>query len=283
MNLNTADSSASSADRTLPILQVDAFAASRFRGNPAAVVPLTDDWLDAELMQAIALENHLSETAFFHGSDGVYQLRWFTPTLEVELCGHATLASGYVVLTQLEPGRERVTFESRSGPLHVTRQDDRFALDFPTVELEPCDSTDALVGALGADRSTIVDVRHNEDDHVVIFESESAVRAITPNFEAIEALPKRVGCLITGPADDPNVDYVCRYFAPSAGVPEDPATGSAQCRLAPIWSERLGKKRMVSHQISRRGGELFVDMGIGEGRVEIAGRVIPYLVGEITV
>ncbi len=257
----------------LPIYQVDAFASQRFRGNPAAVVPVTEP-LSASLMQSIALENNLSETAFVHGSDGTYSIRWFTPTTEVALCGHATLASAFIVFQHLEPSLESVSFTSASGPLSVTRDRRRLTLNFPAIHVPESTTSPELEKALGVVPSQVYE---DDADHVVFLESESDVLDVKPDFEALRALGKSIGAIVTAPGD--NVDYVCRYFAPGSGVNEDPVTGSAQCRLAPLWAQHLGTSEFVCRQVSTRGGELHVRLA-GD-RVLIGGECVQYLVGEI--
>jgi PhzF family phenazine biosynthesis protein len=263
----------------LPLYQIDAFADRVFRGNPAAVCPL-ERWLPDATMQAIAAENNLAETAFFvprAGKGGVpidYDLRWFTPEAEIDLCGHATLASGHVVFTTLEPGRESVTFHSRSGPLTVQRSGDRLAMDFPARPPGRCEPPAGLREALGATPREVGLSR----DLMAVFESEDDVRALKPSFDGIRALGV-FGVIATAPGRD--VDFVSRFFAPLMGVPEDPVTGSAHCTLVPYWAQRLGKRMLVARQISSRGGELYCeDRG---DRVVIAGHAVRYLEGTIDV
>lgn len=257
----------------LPIYQVDAFASKVFAGNPAAVCPL-ESWLPDELLQAIAAENNLSETAYLVKVGSDYRLRWFTPALEVDLCGHATLASGYVIMTHLEPRRERVRFHTRSGPLEVARQGDLLTMDFPAAEAKPYEGLDALAAALGArPMQALIATKA-----MAVFEREADVAALAPNMERVAALDCD-GVIATAPGD--NCDFVSRYFAPAAGIPEDLVTGSAHCILTPYWAKRLGKQSLQALQISRRGGELLVEHR-GE-RVAIAGRVAPYMVGRIAV
>ncbi len=258
----------------LPLYQVDAFAPRTFAGNPAAVVPLAR-WLSDELLQAIAAENNLSETAYLVGGSGEYQIRWMTPASEVDLCGHATLASAWVVFEKLEPGRTEVTFSSKSGPLHVTRKAELLTLDFPSQPPEPASAAkDALAAALGrAPREAWTSV-----DYMAVFETEDEVRALAPDMKSLAALDRR-GVIATAPGRA--VDFVSRFFAPAYGIPEDPVTGSAHCTLVPYWSKRLGKTRLQALQVSPRGGELTCeDRG---PRVSIAGRVVGYLEGTIEV
>lgn len=252
---------------------VDAFTDRRFRGNPAAVVPL-ERWLDDVLMQSIALENHLSETAFFVREGDHWRIRWFTPASEVDLCGHATLAAAFVLTTLLEPALTRVTFASRGGTLTATREGDRFALDFPARHGVACAVAPGLAAALGV---TPLET-HLAVDLMAVLASEAEVRAVRPDFTAIAALGVR-GLIVTAPGED--CDFVSRFFAPAVGVPEDPVTGSAHCTLAPYWAARLGKNSLHARQVSARGGELWCELR-GE-RVKIAGHAVKYLEGEIEV
>ncbi|MFZ5791237.1 MAG: PhzF family phenazine biosynthesis protein [Pseudomonadota bacterium] len=257
----------------LPIYQIDAFAERRFAGNPAAVVPL-QAWLPDATLQAIAAENNLSETAYFVREGDGFHLRWFTPTVEVELCGHATLASGFVISTYLEPGRTRMSFRSVSGTLGVERRGDLYALDFPARPPKQVAMPDGIERALGARPAAMLAAEY----WLAVFESEEEVAAVTPDAAAILALG-RDGVIATAPGR--SSDYVCRYFAPHAGIPEDPATGSAQCICVPYWAERLGKTRLTARQISRRVGSFECELK-GE-RVDIAGRCALYLEGRIHV
>jgi PhzF family phenazine biosynthesis protein len=255
----------------LPLYQVDAFASEPFRGNPAAVMPL-DAWLPDATLQAIAAENNLSETAFLVRNGPDYDLRWFTPELEIDLCGHATLASGFVVLAELEPLRESVTFHTRSGPLAVTRDGPRLAMDFPARPPEPCATPEGLARGLGRAPERTLRSR----DLLAVFATEEDVLALRPDMALLAALDA-LGVIVTAPGR--GADFVSRFFAPRAGVPEDPVTGSAHCTLVPYWSERLGKKRLHAFQVSRRGGELFCE-NRGE-RVGIAGHAVLVLEGTL--
>lgn len=257
----------------IPIRQVDAFTGRVFGGNPAAVCPL-EAWLEAELLQAIALENNLSETAFLVPRGDDWELRWFTPTVEVALCGHATLAAAHVVFEDLRPGSERVRFHSQSGPLTVDREGELLVLDFPADTLEPAPKQEAWTSALGAEPRELWRTR----GHLALFESEAQVRALQPDFAAIRALGT-YAVIATAPGEE--VDFVSRFFAPAQGVDEDPVTGSAHCALTPFWSKRLKKRELSAHQVSARGGELSCT-DAGE-RVRIAGRAVRYLTGEIEV
>ena len=258
----------------LRLFQLDAFTGRVFAGNPAAVVPL-DAWLPDGTLQSIAAENNLSETAFLVGTSGDYHIRWMTPTDEVDLCGHATLASAWVVLNAIERGRIDVRFRSKSGPLRVTAEGDRLALDFPSRPPAPAaESAPAVAAALGAQARAVLASR----DYMAVFESEDAVRALAPDMAKVTALD-RMAVIATAPGRDS--DFVSRFFAPAVGVPEDPVTGSAHCTLVPYWSKRLGKMSLFARQVSARGGELWCE-DRGE-RVSIAGRCVAYLEGTIEV
>jgi PhzF family phenazine biosynthesis protein len=252
---------------TLPLFQVDAFADRPFVGNPAAVCPLTAAIPDA-LMQDIAAENNLSETAFFHPQGDAFSLRWFTPTTEVDLCGHATLASAFVLMTELEPARTEVAFRTRSGLLSVRRHDDEWVLDFPANPAAPADAATVarVAEALRAQPREVVRAK----SLFAVFESAAAVRAVAPDFTALAALGTGVGITAPGADETRPVDFVSRYFAPGFGVDEDPVTGSAHCTLAPLWAARLGKTALRARQVSRRGGE--VSCAVAGDRVQIGGQ-----------
>ncbi|NIA70480.1 PhzF family phenazine biosynthesis protein [Pelagibius litoralis] len=252
---------------------VDAFTDVAFGGNPAGICPL-DAWLPSETMQAIAFENNLSETAFFVANATGYHLRWFTPKIEVSLCGHATLASAYVIARHINPGVEKVLFDSASGPLLVTRRGEVFTLDFPVSRPEPFDDKGAVFEALGVQPQAVL----KAGKMMAVLADETAVRDVEPHLERVSRLPAD-GLIVTAPGDD--CDFVSRFFAPHAGIPEDPVTGSAHCVLTPYWAERLGKTVMEARQISARGGKLTVE-DRGE-RVLLSGRVTPYLEGRIRV
>jgi PhzF family phenazine biosynthesis protein len=258
----------------LRLFQVDAFASRVFAGNPAAVVPL-DDWLPDATLQSIAAENNLSETAFLVGAAGDYHIRWMTPEDEVDLCGHATLASAWVVFNELEKGRTEVRFRSQSGPLRVSTEGDRLALDFPSRPPEPADgSVEAVAAALGARPRLVLASR----DYLAVIETEDEVRGLKPDMAKVAALD-RMAVIATAPGR--GCDFVSRFFVPSLGIPEDPVTGSAHCTLVPYWSRRLGKTSLFARQVSARGGELWCE-DRGE-RVKIAGRCAKYLEGTIEV
>jgi len=254
------------------LFQIDAFTDRRFAGNPAAVCPL-EEWLDDPVMQAIAAENNLSETAFFVPAGDQFALRWFTPVREIDLCGHATLASAFVVLRYLQPERDVVTFSSQSGPLTVSRDGDRLRMDFPAWEAKECAAPAALLAGLGQPPAELRRTR----DYLAIYASEREIRELRPDMQRLITLDASV--IVTAPGD--SVDFVSRFFAPQAGIPEDPVTGSAHCTLVPYWARRLGKAALHARQLSRRGGELFCEQH-GD-RVWIAGQAVTYLDGMIEV
>ena len=258
-----------------PLYQLDAFTLGPdhpFSGNPAAVC-LLDSWLDDGLMQAIAAENNLSETAFCLTTATGHALRWFTPRVEVPLCGHATMATAWVVFEKTAHPRDSVTFDTKSGPLTVTRSGDRLSMGFPALATRPHAVPDPLVRALGAVPESC---RQGDTDYVAIFETEDDIRALTPDFAAIGRLD-RTGLIATAPGSD--CDFVSRYFAPAKGVDEDPVTGRAHCVLAPIWSARLKQDELDARQLSQRGGA--VECRMAGDRVFLAGQVTPFLEGMI--
>jgi PhzF family phenazine biosynthesis protein len=258
----------------LPIYKVDAFTDRLFAGNPAAVVPL-ETWLADGLMQDIAAENNLSETAFYvRGPEG-FAIRWFTPAVEVDLCGHATLGSAFVAFSRGDAAGDWMEFSSRSGPLRVRREGDFLVLDFPAHVPEPAPSPDGLAEALGAAPR---EIWRGGTDYLLVFDREADVQRLEPDFARLAAVPAR-GLIATAPGTD--ADFVSRFFAPRVGVPEDPVTGSSHTRLTPYWTRRLGKAELTARQLSRRGGTLRCRMA-GD-RVEIAGQARLYLTGTITV
>ncbi len=258
----------------LPLYQIDAFASEVFRGNPAAVCPL-ESWLEDDVMQSIALENQLSETAFFVREGDAFRLRWFTPTAEVDLCGHATLASAFVLFEELGYEEKELRFDTSSGRLNVTRDERRLLLDFPARPATRVDAAPELVAALG--EPTPVEV-HAGPYWLVVYEDEAAVRALAPDFGALASFEPVIA---TAAGATNGVDFVSRFFAPNCGVDEDPVTGSAHCTSTPYWAERLGKPGLVAHQISKRGGELHCELR-GD-RVALAGDAVLYLRGTITI
>jgi PhzF family phenazine biosynthesis protein len=260
----------------IPLYQVDAFTSRLFGGNPAAVCPLRE-WLSEPTMQAIAAENNLAETAFFAPAGDGYLLRWFTPTVEVDLCGHATLASAYVVTHILTPERRSVTFDTlKAGPLEVTRDGDLLAMNFPAWPTEPQAADPRILAALGAAPAQSC-VAHGRT--LAVYDRAEQVEVLRPDFAAMRLLP-RSDAIVTAPGRD-GVDFVSRYFAPNHGVDEDAVTGSSHCVLTPYWAARLGKQRLAARQISARGGDLICTLR--DDRVTIAGCAVLYLEGTITV
>ncbi len=257
----------------ISLYQIDAFASDLFTGNPAAVCPL-DEWLSDETMQAIAAENNLSETAFFVPMDNGFHIRWFTPVSEVDLCGHATLASAYVLFDILKYPKDKIDFASRSGTLSVTRDGDWFVMDFPAQPPVPCDIPAEIIQAFDA---TPVECLKSED-YVVVFEREADIESANPDFELLKKLDLR-GVTIT--AKSTRYDFVARFFAPQYGIPEDPVTGSAYTQLAPYWAAKTGLKKFRAKQLSPRGGELTCE--IADDRVLIAGKAVKYLEGKIDI
>lgn len=260
----------------LPLYQIDAFTDHVFGGNPAAVVVL-ERWLPDAVLAAIAAENNLAETAFVIPGQGACPLRWFTPKAEIDLCGHATLATADVLFRAYFPERQQLVFSTLSGDLTVTRarraEADCLSMDFPARPGVP-DRSDALVAALGAVPQAVLRAR----DWMAVFATEAEVRALKPDFRALAALDT-VGMIATAPGE--SVDFVSRFFAPRMGIDEDPVTGSAHCTLVPYWSERLGKRTLVARQVSARGGTLWCEQ---EGaRVRMSGQAVQYLRGEIEI
>ena len=256
----------------LPIYQVDAFTDSVFKGNPAAVVPLYS-WLPDELMQSIAAENNLSETAFFVPVADGFHLRWFTPGYEIDLCGHATLATAHVLWQELNYRETELRFQSMSGELRVRKTGRQYQLDFPEKQLHPFELSPGLKDKIGVPP---VEVRENRKIMVVL-DREQQVADFAGTFSDIEC---RQGVILTAPADDPDIDFVSRYFCePGSGIDEDPVTGSAHCLLTPYWSRRLAKTELNGRQISARSGELRCQLQ--QGRVLITGSAVTYLSGNI--
>lgn len=259
----------------IDIYQIDAFTRECFRGNPAAVCPLAE-WLPDAQMQAIAAENNLAETAFLIPLDGNYHIRWFTPTVEVDLCGHATLAAAYVLKTYLNFAKDRVSFASRSGMLHVDfNNDGSLSLDFPLALGENIDPDQALLDALGAGQSQPKACLQS-DDLLLIFETQAEIEQLQPDFNLLGQFPLR-GIIVSAPGED--CDFVSRFFGPASGINEDPVTGSAHTKLVPYWAQALGKNQLHARQVSARGGELWCELK-GE-RVLIRGFAVAFLRGKI--
>jgi len=257
----------------LPLYQIDAFADAPFQGNPAAVCPLPY-WLPDALLQAIALENNLSETAFFVGREGRYHIRWFTPATEVALCGHATLAAAYLIFSE-QAALNAIMFDSRGGPLRVLRETDCLTLDFPALRAVRCDIPANIPLALG---STPIECFRTDIAFMAVFKDEQAIHSLKPDFRLLNSLGPR-DVMVTAPGHA--CDFVSRYFAPACGIDEDPATGSAHCTLAPYWADRLGKASLCARQLSRRTGAF--RCRIAGDRVLISGQARSYLTGAIDV
>jgi PhzF family phenazine biosynthesis protein len=256
--------------------QIDAFTEKVFGGNPAAVCVL-DQWIDVDLMQNIAAENNLAETAYVvqTGPD-TYNIRWFTPTVEVDLCGHATLASAYTLFKHYDYPTDKINFQSQaSGSLSVTKKGDNLTLDFPTDIVEKVDTPKVLIEAFGI---TPIETYKGKTDHVLVYETQRKVENAIPNLELIKASGGR-GVIITAPGNE--VDFVSRFFGPQVGVDEDPVTGSAHTTLTPIWAEKLGKNLLTAQQLSKRKGDLICELK-GD-RVKITGKAITYMIGEIII
>ena len=253
--------------------QVDAFADRVFAGNPAAVCPL-DDWLPDAVLQAIAEENNLSETAFFVAEEKGFRLRWFTPVAEVDLCGHATLATAHVIFNLLGHPGEEVVFSTRSGKLTVQRQGSLLAMNFPAFPPKSCTPPKALIEALGERPIEVLAA----DDYIAVFDNEASIRALDPDFSQLRELDLRGVCVT---ARGRSVDFVSRFFAPKFGIDEDPVTGSAHCVLTPYWAEQLGKQQLQARQISRRGGD--VSCQLAGDRVILAGTAVTFMEATIDI
>jgi PhzF family phenazine biosynthesis protein len=260
---------------TIPIYQADAFTSHLFGGNPAAICPL-NEWLSDEIMQKIAVENNLAETAFFVKKGDSFTLRWFTPEYEIDLCGHATLATAHILFTELGYHGDAIHFETvKAGVLTVTRNGDKYNMDFPSRPPIPIETPNGLVEALGGQEPLAV---LRSRDFFLVYESEEMIRDVAPDFYTLSKMDT-VGVIVTAPGK--NVDFVSRFFAPGAGVPEDPVTGSAHCNLIPYWAKKLGKNKLHAYQISQRKGELWCELK-GD-RVLMSGNAVTYLKGEIYV
>jgi PhzF family phenazine biosynthesis protein len=262
----------------LTIYQVDAFTNKVFGGNPAAVIPL-QNWLDEELMQKIAMENNVSETAFIVPTDDAgeasYHIRWFTPTLEIDLCGHATLASAYIIKTFIEPHVQQITFTTqKAGSLKTYINDGKYTLDFPARMPSPAGPSKILFESLGI--SAAVEVLKSRD-YFVVLPNEETIKNLEPDFSLMKQL--NAGVIVT--AKGHSADIVSRFFYPAAGIDEDPVTGSAHCSLIPYWSEKLGTTKIFAKQLSKRGGELWCEYK--DDRVLMSGHCVLFLTGEISI
>jgi PhzF family phenazine biosynthesis protein len=259
----------------ITLYQIDAFTNQIFKGNPAAVCIL-DEWLEDELMQKIAAENNLSETAFVVKNNGIYDIRWFTPTIEVALCGHATLASAHVLfLYYHHPGSHLHFYSTHSGDLYVSKHDNLLTLDFPADRISEVEAPEELINAFPIKP---IAVFKGKTDYLLVFETQKEIQNCRPDMELLKKSKAR-GIMITAPGK--KVDFVSRFFAPGSGVDEDPVTGSAHTTLTPYWSQRLNKKRMKARQLSKRGGRLICELR--DDRVLISGKAVTYLKGEIEV
>jgi PhzF family phenazine biosynthesis protein len=260
----------------LPIYQVDAFTNKLFGGNPAAVIPLKQ-WLPDALMQKIALENNLSETAFFVPTDKGFHIRWFTPTIEVALCGHATLATAYVVFNLMKYPSNTIIFDSQSGILKVRKEGKLLELDFPVQNVAPIEPPGGLIEGIGKKPKEIY---RAGEDYLLVYNSQNDIETISPNFGVLKTVRTR-GVIVTSRARSKKLDFVCRFFAPAAGIDEDPVTGSAYTKLIPYWADKLGKTEFEAEQISSRKGSLHC--ALAGDRVLIAGQGKLYLKGKIIV
>lgn len=257
----------------IDIYQVDAFTDKLFGGNPAAVCPL-NEWIDDDLMQNIALENNLSETAFFVKNKDVFDIRWFTPKAEIHLAGHPTLATAYVIFEILNYNKPQIEFHSKSGPLYVEKKEDVFWLDFPSKKPEKLKVTKDVIDAIGMIPCEL----YKNRDYIAVYESRTEVEMVQPDFNKIYELNSH-GFIVT--SKDSEVDFVSRFFAPALGINEDPVTGSAHTQLIPLWAEKLDKTKLVANQISERGGLLYCEAN-GD-RVKMGGKAVLFMKGEIFV
>lgn len=259
--------------KEIPFYQIDAFARDVFSGNPAGVC-LLDEWPADAVLQSIAMENNLPETAFLVRQEEHYELRWFSPKVEIDLCGHATLASGFVIFNYIDPGARYADFSTKSGKLTVTRDRDLLVMDFPARKPVPAPPPPDVEAVFGVAPVEVLGSR----DLLLVFREEETIKSMKPDLSRVAALDY-FAAIVTAPGRE--CDFVSRFFAPGAGIPEDPVTGSAHCSLIPYWAERLGKKELYARQLSERGGELFCkDQG---GRVAIGGRAVTYLAGTIKI
>ncbi len=255
----------------IPLFQVDAFTSNVFYGNPAAVCPL-EYWLDDHCLQSIAFENNLSETAFFVKKDNHYELKWFTPLAEIDLCGHATLATGHVIFDFLDSTIEKIDFSTKSGKLSVQKKNDLLAMDFPARNAKDCSIPDNLINGLKVQPSEVFLAR----DYLVVYDSEDIVQQLKPDMDLLSKLESE-GVIVTAPGK--KYDFISRFFAPKLGIPEDPVTGSSHCTLTPYWAEKLGKNQLKAFQMSKRGGEIYCE-NKGD-RVTLLGKAVTYLKGTI--
>ena len=253
--------------------QIDAFTDRVFKGNPASVVPL-DSWLDDLTMQNIALENNLSETAFFVKESDRYSIRWFTPTSEVNLCGHATLATAFVIFNYIEKESKELIFDSKSGYLKVYRDKNHLTLDFPNQKPTKTETLEIFKNAFKVEPIEVL----KHEDYIVVFENEQIIKEISPELNELKKLDLR-GVIITAKGD--SVDFVSRFFAPNYGIDEDPVTGSAHSQLTPYWAEILNKKKLTAKQLSKREGDLICELC--DDRVKISGKAIEFMQGEINI
>ena len=257
----------------IPIYQIDAFTDERFHGNPAAVCIL-DEWLPDETLQDIAAENNLAETAFVVSKDNIFELRWFTPKIEIDLCGHATLATAYIYKEYLNYQLSEISFKTKSGILKVIFDADALSMIFPRRPAEPCDIPDQLADGINTKPLDVLKSR----DYLVVLSHEDEVRNLNPDIEKLK-VPDCLGVIVT--ARGKNVDFVSRFFAPNGGISEDPVTGSSHSTLIPYWARRLEKNKLTALQLSKRGGKLFCeDLG---NQVKIGGKAVTYLLGNIIV
>lgn len=260
---------------TIPIYQADAFTNKLFGGNPAAICPLTE-WLPDDTMQQIAKENNLAETAFFVKNENGYLLRWFTPEYEIDLCGHATLASAHILFTELAYGGDTIHFDTiKAGALIVKRDGDKYTMDFPSRPPIPIETPNGLIEALGGAEPTAI---LRSRDYFVVYDTEEEITELSPDMFALSKMDT-VGIIVTAPGK--KSDFVSRFFAPGAGIPEDPVTGSAHCNLIPYWAKIFGKDKLHAYQLSARKGELWCELK-GD-RVLMSGKAVTYLRGEIVV
>ena len=257
----------------ISIFQVDAFTSELFRGNPAAVCPL-ESWIDDNTLQLGASENNLSETAFFVRENDGYRIRWFTPVCEVDLCGHATLASAYIIFNEIDRTVSNIKFFSNSGKLSVTKDSDLILLDFPSLPPKISHNPENIYSAFNIKPTEVLQA----DDYLLIYDNQEKIENILPDLSILKEVDLR-GVIVSSKGND--CDFVSRFFAPKYGIDEDPVTGSAHCTLIPYWSEKLGKKKLHAKQLSKRGGELFCEMK--KNRVVISGHAVKYFSGEIEI